>query len=128
MPASSWRRCLPRSDPNDRARLPRFDELVLSATTDDERTSVPDLNSLVDRARAARVADDDARAYVAELGRWARREPEPRRVWPWWLGGGLALAAAAAIIVLLVRRGPEQIHERARDVAIGAVQIGPRVA
>jgi hypothetical protein len=82
---------------------------------------MPDLSRLVERARAARVADADARAYVAELGRWARVEAEPRRRWwPAWIGGGFALAAATLVVWLLVGR---------RDVTGSSpLQIGARVA
>jgi hypothetical protein len=101
--------------------LRRFDEFAVSAATHVPRTLVPALDQLIDRARAARVADDDAREYVAQLGRWARVEPDPRRAWPWWLGGGLALATAAAIVLLVIGRTNDATEAT-------PVQIGDRVA
>jgi hypothetical protein len=69
------------------------------------------------------VADEDARAYVAELGRWSRvAAPPPHRAWRWWLGGAFAFAAAALLLLLLGRRGgdpaqPMRIGERVAVVA-----------
>lgn len=96
------------------------------------------LSLLVDRARAARVSPEDARAYVGELARWARVEPaRPRRAWSWWLGGGAALAAAAAaalVLLVVADRKPdgasaEVAHQTPlRPFDATPVRIGERVA
>ena len=77
-----------------------------------------DLDALVSAARAATIRRDLADGYVRELDRWALRPPV-RRMWPVWVGAGVALAAAATAVLLIA-------HDPALDAP--AVRIGERVA
>lgn len=83
------------------------------------------LDKLVDRARETTVRRDVADAYVRELDRWARPEPQ-RRAWIPWFAAGLAAATAVAIVLWVRPTGPSTIGALA--TAPAPVQVGERVA
>jgi hypothetical protein len=85
------------------------------------------LDRLIEGARTARV-QDDGRAYVAELARWAPSRPRAPR-WPLWLGAGALAAAAIALVWLWPPSTPASAPRFAAPAAaLRPLQVGARVA
>jgi hypothetical protein len=82
------------------------------------------LDSLIARARHLDVKPEHARVYVADLDRWARRQPAaaPRR-WPAFVAGFGAAAALAVLAFWLF--GPDTSARRSDPLAINITPLAP---